>query len=86
MVKHLIEKISKSIQFTQTEVSEMSTLAKSLGFTRNQGGIETGDISKLVRRFVRFALDNLDTFKQWSVNGKVNVKKETKTDGTKKTH
>lgn len=70
MVRRLVEKVSKSIQFGKTEIDEMNTLAKALGFTRNQDGMETGDISKLVRRFVQFALAHTEQFKQWSVGGK----------------
>ena len=69
MAKHLIEQISKSVQFPSNDNAEMEVLAKELGYTRHKDGVETADISKLVRRAVRFMLDNVKDFKEWQVSG-----------------
>ncbi len=69
MVKHLIKQVSKSVQFPDTDSEQMAVLAKELGYVRHQDGVEIADISKIVRRAVRFMLENLKDFRQWNVNG-----------------
>ncbi len=75
MVKHLIKKVSKSIQFTDTDLAALDVLAKELQLTRYQGGVETADVSKLVQRAVRYMIENKDKFKEWSVGGTKHGKK-----------
>ena len=76
MVKHLIKQTSKSILFPEQDIKALEQLAQELGYTRHQGGVETADVSKLVRRAVRFMIDNPDAFKTWQVKGvkKANTK------------
>lgn len=64
-----MEKKSKSIQFTDDVIDDVSSIAVSLGFKRFQGGEETADFSKVVQRAVDFMLDNENEFRQWLAHG-----------------
>lgn len=64
-----MKKISKSVQFSDSVIEDLSTLATSLGFSRLREGDEVGDVSKIVQRAVDFMLDNEAAFRQWLVNG-----------------
>lgn len=80
-MKHLVKKVSKSIQFIETDALGMEALAKELGFTRLQGEEERGDVSKVVQRGMKYILAHQAEFKQWTVSGNHNGKKaDTKKD------
>jgi hypothetical protein len=75
VMKKILERISKSIQFPAQVIAELETLAKDLGMTRLRNGKEEGDISKIVNRAVSYMLADTDKFKSWMIGNSSNGRK-----------
>jgi hypothetical protein len=84
-MKKTLARVSKSIQFAESVIVELDTLAKELGMTRldRKKNVEEGDISKIARRLVDYGLANEQAFKDWTIGNAGNGKRQHKAEKEK---